>query len=313
MLEAETENYSLINMNNLKEEIISQIKYAKAKGITSDLSNPDGAVEECKGLTKSTRVLRNKTVQNALPGRVIGEAGVGIGDIKEFICNGISDLKSMLKTGSDNILINEYIMAHFKNMHHQDVGHETFFKNEVEYILEGSYDDDKNRRKVRNDIIAVREAANLISIKRDVKLSSEVTALASTLPKSVGGKATEKAIASIWALYESENDMRLLECGKKIVTIKDHKSWVTDLESAWKGVVKDEMTSESDSGLCYEDYLKLLLIFQKQTNKMGRIMDLIQINMKGNYNENFLIRECNCGFQLKACVNGEKYEYEEKY
>ena len=42
-------------------------------------------------------------------------------------------------------------------------------------------------------------------------------------------------------------------------------------------------------------------------------MDLIQINMKGTSDRNFLIRECNLGFAFGAKVNGRSFSYAHKY
>ena len=58
---------------------------------------------------------------------------------------------------------------------------------------------------------------------------------------------------------------------------------------------------ETSEGLNYKGYLILLLFFEDREAKLVRIMDLIQINMKGNYDSGFSMAGSYAGFQL----NGE--------
>ena len=69
----------------------------------------------------------------------------------------------------------------------------------------------------------------------------------------------------------------------------------------------------NSKGQDYEDYLRFILSFTERKVKLARIMDLIQINMKGNHNRDFLIREYNCGFRLEAEINGNRFSYDHVY
>ena len=144
-------------------------------------------------------------------------------------------------------------------------------------------------------------------------MHSEVTALAQTISPGPGGLLLEAGIIAAWAYAEAKNDMALLEHGKKVPVLKNHKTWAVDLESAWKGTVKGYIDTDNTKGQDYEDYLRFILSFMDRKVKLARTMDLIQINMKGNHNRNFLIREYNCGFRLEAEINGKKFSYDHVY
>ena len=53
-------------------------------------------------------------------------------------------------------------------------------------------------------------------------------------------------------------------------------------------------------GLNYEGYLLLLLFFENQDTKLIRVMDLIQLNMQGNYDQGFRLSGCFGGFDISA-------------
>ena len=65
----------------------------------------------------------------------------------------------------------------------------------------------------------------------------------------------------------------------------------------------DENTSEDQDGLCYEDYLFLLLCFKDRESKLIRIMDLIQLNIKGQADEHFDMSRCYAGFSFRSIVH----------
>lgn len=58
--------------------------------------------------------------------------------------------------------------------------------------------------------------------------------------------------------------------------------------------------NDSETGLKYESYLKLLLLTEDSETKLLRMMDLIQINLKGSDRKDFVLSNLFCGFILKA-------------
>lgn len=69
----------------------------------------------------------------------------------------------------------------------------------------------------------------------------------------------------------------------------------------------------SDKGLDYKDYLRVFLYFEDRETKLMRMMDLIQINIQGGFDESFYIKDCYIGLDYKANVNGQEYAYVQIY
>ena len=311
-ISAYTGEYSLLDCNVFEKEITEHMKYAMAKGLLEKLRGEDDDGHEVT-VEKKDRILRNRSVADSLPTRVYGYGQTDFTDRLDMIAGNIGSIAEIVGSGLDTALVNEYIMAYFKNLLNDRPDHETFFRNEVEYVIEGSLSDETNRKQVSHVIVTVRTAANAVSIVRDEKMHREVAVLAQTISPGPGGLLLEAGIIAAWAYAEAKNDMALLEHGKKVPVLKNHKTWAVDLESAWKGTVKGYIDTENSKGQDYEDYLRFILSFMDRKVKLARTMDLIQINMKGNHNRNFLIREYNCGFRLEAEINGKKFSYDHVY
>ena len=311
-ISAYTGEYSLLDCNVFEKEITEHMKYAMAKGLLEKLRGEDDDGHEVT-VEKKDRILRNRSVADSLPTRVYGYGQTDFTDRLDMIAGNIGSIAEIVGSGLDTALVNEYIMAYFRNLLNDRPDHETFFRNEVEYVIEGSLSDETNRKQVSHVIVTVRTAANAVSIVRDEKMHREVAVLAQTISPGPGGLLLEAGIIAAWAYAEAKNDMALLEHGKKVPVLKNHKTWAVDLESAWKGTVKGYIDTENSKGQDYEDYLRFILSFMDRKVKLARTMDLIQINMKGNHNRNFLIREYNCGFRLEAEINGKKFSYDHVY
>lgn len=324
---AHKNGYSMNDITCLKKSIIEYVKYLKAEKLLENKKTENEIMKNEKTNDKadtnhktdvSERILRNQKIIRSLPSREAGKTGGSAENLKTLFKNGFPSEKEFITANTDNVLENEYIMNEFNNYFNKDViKHETFFSNEVEYILGGKCSDKENRKAVRLKIIEAREAANIISIFKDKKMRTEVSLLAETISPGPGALLLEAAIASVWALAESENDMALLEHGQKVKTIKDSYSWAVDLESAWNDTVnktgKGYIDTGVNEGLSYEDYLRLLLYVENESDKLLRAMDLIQINMKGNYNKSFLMKDHYCGFTLEAEINNKNFRYEHTY
>jgi hypothetical protein len=67
------------------------------------------------------------------------------------------------------------------------------------------------------------------------------------------------------------------------------------------------------SGLSYRDYLRLFLYFTSRETRLLRAMDIIQINMKAGYYYDFLIQEHYTGLRYSLKMNGDIYNYTQRY
>ncbi len=95
--------------------------------------------------------------------------------------------------------------------------------------------------------------------------------------------------------------MKNLEAGNRIPLMKSSATWKISLSSVRSGEFSEGMIeNDSRGGLSYGSYLKLLLLTEDTETKLLRMMDLIQINMKGSERKDFVLSNLFCGFIVRA-------------
>jgi len=249
---------------------------------------------------------------------------------------GISSLVEKLKEGmSISSLIGEaaediYIFRFFKDyMDDRELG-ETYLNNEIEYILSGQPDDKKAKEKVRGNIMLIRNSLNLAYLYTCDEKRNAVMAAAEIISPGPGALAVQLIIMETWALLEAGNDMELLYDNKPVPVIKSDRNWALSLENVMlsfetgdgtagtvimqeKSESKKYTRPETEEGIYYEDYLKILTGALPREIKLLRIMDLIQINMKYLYCDYFVLSDYYTGLDFSVEVNGRTYEFSEVY
>ncbi|MDD6920090.1 MAG: DUF5702 domain-containing protein [Eubacteriales bacterium] len=303
-LTVDESNYLLFNIDVFEKEINDYYKNTLIKNLTDKSEDNGSASEDVSG-----NVLRNKTVIAMLPSKDT----YNVSDIDKASL--VDMLKSNNISRNDKFLLgkftsNEYALAIFTN--HLNKKRETsFFKNEIEYILTGKFNDEDNYKSVRRKIFLAREIINAAEIIAIPELDAEVTAMA-----SLGGPfepAVKATLVAVWATFETSNDLKILEHGGKIPIKKNKDSWATDIKSAVEGIDNGYIDNKAKVGLSYKDYLRILLALKDKNLILYRMMDLIQINIQGYYDEEFLIKSSATGFAVNFSTNGRKYIYDEKY
>ena len=309
-VDANTAGYCLADVDIFEKEVCEYTKYAIARGFIEGLINDDDSGERKPVDMKSDgRTLRNHKIIDQLP----SGAHPGNGSIVESVKEMLSSGGGIQERGTSNYMIVQYIMQTFKNAQKNEVkrglsadvsgggqSKDTFFDSEAEYIIEGEMSDLKNRRELRADIVKIRNAVNLLFIWADPEMREKVLAAAELLGTEVAAPVAALGLSEAWALAEAENDMRILEHGKKVPLHKTKDTWATDVESVVKNKESGYIDTDSDKGLTYQGYLMMFLFVEKRALKLGRMMDLMQINIQGRYDRTFLIREHNMGFWVKA-------------
>jgi hypothetical protein len=326
--------YSLMDASVLEEQIMNYTNYLIAqKGIDfirnmqkSNVppTNDSGAAGD--GSVQQSRELKNAAEINSLPSRINKVRNANFIDI---IRDGVPTVSEIFDAGVANVKINEYILSHFNNETRQDIAKDAFFRNEVEYILYGNLSDRQNLSRFRRDFVLFRAALNASHIAFDYEKMTLVRVLAA--PAGPFRAAAEAAIIAAWSLAEAENDARRLMAGQNVAFNKTDDTWALSLDNAirTREVTDDEgnvvgvtatprrrsgyISPRSSEGLAYTDYLRTFLFLQRRETKLVRIMDLIQLNFRGSYYEEFLIKDHYTGFSLSAVVSGKKFEYEQKY
>ncbi len=247
---------------------------------------------------KKMRTLRNEKIIGELPSRLLKGIDSGLKNILD-----LPSPDAFGKIAYEELCLNLYIVKYFRHDLDQASWDNTFFFDEVEYILAGRLSDESNHTIVYLSLLAFRTIINAAHIHRDALKWEAVTAAAALAGGGVATVPATAAITAIWAGAEAAMDLQRLERGERVPLIKTADDWVLDLDNALEGDLdREETVSGHSDGLSYEEYLFLLLCFKDRESKLIRIMDLIQLNMKGNVNEHFAMNRCCSGFRYYAKV-----------
>lgn len=318
--ECELEEYELQKSENFSAQIKEAVAY-DAKPIPIEKT---GSSEKESAADSADRYIKNQRIIQALPS---GGKGKGVG------ISALVDKIKESKTGDDilnDVAENIYIFRFFKDcLNERDLG-ETYFNNEIEYILTGELSDKEARKKVKTQLTLLRNALNLAYLYSCSEKRNAVQAAAALIMPQAS-VITQALIMEGWAYMEAVNDLKLLYAGKEVPLMKKDENWATSLENILAAeygfdaegnrVSESKQIRETQSYICpqktegktYEEYLKILVASLPQETKKLRILDIIQINMKYLYCEYFLICDYYTGVKYSMEINGRKHEFDEKY
>ena len=304
----DTSDYSFTACDPFEEAVLEFTSYAIAKGLING-SVPLSGGGEGKNVDKEESGKTLENVRESLPSAAASNSSGLISAVK----NALSGEENILVKGGKNYMVNRYIMDKFKNAQDQDIGRDTFLKYEAEYIVEGRANDDKNRKEFRSEVVALRNVINFAYIYSNARMRTEIIAIAQAISPGAVGIVTQLALAETWALLEAENDMKLLERGKKVPPLKTEASWALDADTLIHGVKEGVVDPGNQTGFTYEGYLQAFLLMMDKETKYARMMDLMQLNLQQTRDSSFVAKEHNFGFRVNAVINGRKYAYEHKY
>ena len=325
-VEADSGGMSLADVDAFEKEVVKYAKFAVARDIITPGSGggqdqsgseeagaggspagdaPEGAL--IPGASAS-RMLRNEKIISSLPsGGAAGSSG-----LISSAANLFSSEESFLSQGTDSWLMIEYIMLKFGNAM-DGRAQESFFMNEAEYILEGEMSEEKNIKEFRKDVLKIRNAANLAHIWMDPEMRAKVEAVCEAATPGPWAALTAAAVSEAWALAESVNDWNLLIHGKKVPFKKTKETWAIDIKSLTEDIQDGYVDTGARAGLTYTGYLKVFLLTEDRSRRLLRMMDLMQINIQGKYDRDFLIMEHNTGFCFRAAAGGRDFAYIQRY
>ncbi len=197
---------------------------------------------------------------------------------------------------SEEIYIDEYIRCFFSE-HTDEKNDGSFFRNEMEYILYGDYSDFENYKRAKRTLYLLRSAMNMAYLYSDSAKAAQTLATAQSITPGPFAPLTQVLIIAAWSAAEASNDIKNLEAGNRIPFVKTAATWKVSIESIVNGSFSGAMIeNDSTSGFEYERYLELLLLTEKTETKVRRMMDLIQINLKGTERSDFILGNLFCGF-----------------
>lgn len=294
--------YSLAELDNFQKQV------NKAAVVEKQKNFKDVALDV---YTPSDRMISNNAIVAGLPskGRLSSfSLSNFINKIKE-----IDDIKDVLKGGKNELLQMKYMKNHFQSAVSQSEDDDSFFKYELEYILAGKTSDEENLKSTRNRIIAIREAMNIAYINQNPQMRDLALTIAELISSPAAAPATQQALIAAWAYAESVNDYRLLVHGKKVPLMKDDDSWAVNLKSIITNPNPEYIDNNNEKGNTYNEYLQAMIFLTNKDNRLLRMMDLIEINMKYCYYGNFSISSHYTGIDYSMDVNGRTHNFSAEY
>lgn len=209
--------------------------------------------------------------------------------------------RSGKETIPELLLFDEYILE--KCSFYGEELEKSHLKYQVEYILAGKDNDLDNLKSIASRLLLIREAANAAYLFADSGKRAQASALAATvsavlvLPELQ--LLLEYSILFAWAFAESVYDVRSLFDGGKVPILKTDSTWHTDIGALFEAAA-GENGGKSDTGLAYEDYLRVLLKMADTDTKTMRLIDMAELDIRKTAG--------NQGFRMDGCIDGMRIE-----
>lgn len=186
---------------------------------------------------------------------------------------------------------------------------EGIFRNETEYLIQGSANEYDNLRSVEMQILGIRMIMNIAylasSSEKQSVLQSAAAGIGGIIAPGIGTTVIYGALMFLWSAAESYVDYAALVQGDRVPIFKTEASWRTDLESILAeaaNVVEGEKGREEE-GADYEMYLRILLLMQDTDTLLERIGSVIQLNLHKN-DRDFLLTDMVTAFEVRTVLRG---------
>lgn len=306
-VEVNLSSNSVANPSIFKKEIIK----ASASEHFKDMFNKEkeGAGYEPEEDNQIEGKVYNEAILADLPSNGVKSSISLSGFASKF--EGVNSISSLIKIGSEELLVDTYANSVFKNYSNNNNLGETVFSNEVEYLICGKNEDEKNRKRVKHYILGIRQIANTFSITSNPDMKDRVKVIASITGAAEG--VTEALLIEAWALAESENDYQIMIRGGKVPFKKSSQEWATQIENIAEGITEGYIEMDYTHGEDYNQYLNFFLFMIDEDVKLLRMMDLVQLNMKLNHYDDFLLKEYYVGLDLIIKVNNREVAVSKTY
>lgn len=195
---------------------------------------------------------------------------------------------------------------------------------QIEYLLMGNDADVTNLKQTVNILFAIREAANISYLFGDREKCAQAEALALLTASLLGVPEAATVLKNVllfgWSFAESMRDVELLLSGDRVPLLKDKSTWQFNMQDAlqYGGEANEKEGDEQDdnqetaSGLSYEDYLRLFMMFVDLDTLTGRAMNMVEADIRLTPGNQFF-RLDNCYEQVEFCIHVSSeygYDYE---
>ena len=209
---------------------------------------------------------------------------------------------------SEKLLLIAYFSTHMSNYLDQDP--EGVMHYEQEYLLYGKTGDAQNQRSATLSILGIRVLMNIIHVFSDSVKKTEALAVAaeflSAMPFPLLVKVVQTIILVIWAIQNAYLETAEILQGKQVPLLVTTGSFQLSLSNSLlmsrdkRIEIAKEYKPPEGLKLGYDHYLMLFMLLRNSDTMTGRALDLIQVNIRSKYDEDFLIKKCVYGFEVSA-------------
>ncbi|WP_455616381.1 DUF5702 domain-containing protein [Eisenbergiella sp.] len=294
----------------VKEAILNKEKQEDEDWEGKNVELPSDVVNEARG----EGILKLAVENSASLSRVsIPKAALYTGRSNKMEGTGLPSGAEPPSGVSDTCLFLKYVMD--KCGYYNQMKDGSSFSYQVEYILQGKGNDLDNLRGMANQILLVREAANVAYLFSDGQKKAEARGAALLITGVLGMPELEEPVTQLilfaWGYAESVKDLRMLFDGEKVPIIKDSGSWNTPFSQllTFRGHLSEYPRGQT--GLGYGDYLQAFLFLESQEKVTERLMDVMEADIRQTKgNSCFRIDGCMDAMTAEASVSsGYGYQY----
>ena len=202
---------------------------------------------------------------------------------RRHLQNGNLKLEKKNQGMAADALFREYLLMQFPN-YCKEAKEE--LKYQAEYLISGKPSDQKNLKYVVKRLLFLREGLNYQYCLQHQNLTGAAGEFALALTGMFGMPALtgamQHALLLGLAYGESLLDVRILLSGGKIPLLKDTASWKLSFETLGSlgNLLERVDGSETEEGLSYTDYLRILLQMCRRPDLKLRALDLIQYRLQ---------------------------------
>jgi hypothetical protein len=209
----------------------------------------------------------------------------------------------------ESLLFLAYISEHSTNFASEQFKVGQVLKYEQEYLLLGHLKDKENLEEFTTRLVMIRTLFNMISVLTDPNKVSQAASTASvmavtSLPFLVS--VAKYLILFYWAYSEARVETAALLKGKSVPIYTTQSEFIvsyTDLLGMTNSKVvslAEKFEAKSLLKLSYSDYLLINLFFVGEEKKTYRMMDLMQENLRYEYQNSFRMKNCLYSFSCEA-------------
>lgn len=278
----------------------SKIQVSEEEWVTVDIDNP----------ADSVNAKRNKGVLILTMDQTDNLSNIGFNSeqaaSRRQLYTGIGPVegRDTEETIAELLLFDEYIFE--KCSFYGNETEKSNMKYQVEYILSGRDNDLDNLKSIASRLLLIRESANASYLFSDTAKRARAAALAATVSAVVMlpelQALLEYSILFAWAFAESVHDVRVLFSGGRVPLLKNSGNWYTDIDVIFQSIDEGDSGGE-DTGLSYEDYLRVLVKMTGTDIKTMRLIDMVENDIrKTEGNEYFCMDACIDGMTIEANV-----------